>query len=337
MCFFSGMDVTSMVRSGLITHHDLSSFERLLRDACRPARIGIVAVDLRGVFRMVPDLRLSAEIQEHRCPLCVLAKSTPDGWRRCSRNKLVASTRAVRSDRAVVGMCRLGITEHIERLVVNDVPVGLFYLGQVVRTDLRAESAARLGRGAPPASRAEYESIRSRLPRVSRRAFDQTVQRVRAVLDFAAALIRAEGIPLADLGAEIIGKEWSRIREQPPIVRRALVLVSRSAGQRLSVTDLAARLRCSREYLTRAFGDAMGVSPGRYIELHRLEVARHLLSQTDLTIGEIAFRSGFSDPSHLSARFRARFGSTPTDFRRSASVTRGSTGSRSVVDLNERR
>ena len=285
---------------------------------------------------MVPDLRLSPEIQEHRCPLCTLAKSTPDGWRRCSSNKLVASTTAVRSDRAVVGICRLGITEHIERFVVNDVPVGLFYLGQVVRTDLRAASAERLARGAPPASREHYESVRAQLPRVSRRAFDRTVLRVRAVLDFAAALIRAEGIPLADLGAEIMGKEWSRIREQPPIVRRALVLVSRSAGQRLSVTELAARLRCSREYLTRAFGDAMGVSPGRYIELHRLEVARHLLAETNLAVGEIAFRSGFSDPSHLSARFRARFGSTPTDYRRRESVDGGSTGSQTVVDSSER-
>jgi AraC-like DNA-binding protein len=89
-------------------------------------------------------------------------------------------------------------------------------------------------------------------------------------------------------------------------------------GQRLSVTELATRLRCSREYLTRAFVDAMGVSPGRYIELHRLHVARHLLARTDLAVGEIASRSGFADPSHLSARFRARFGCTPTEYRRTA-------------------
>jgi AraC-like DNA-binding protein len=318
LCFFAGIDVTFMVRLTLLMQREFSSFERLLRDACAPSRIEIVAVDLRGVFRMIPDLRLSTEIQEHRCPLCTLAKSTPDGWRRCSNNKLVASTKAVRSDQSVVGICRLGITEHVERFVVNDVPVGLFFLGQVVRSDLRAASAARLARGAPPASREQYEVVRAQLPRVGPRAFDRTLQRVHAVLDLASALIRAEGIPLADLGAEIIGKEWSRMREQPPIVRRALVIVSRSAGQRLSVIELAQRLRCSREYLTRAFRDAMGVPPGRYIELHRLEVARHLLAETSLAIGEIAFRSGFADPSHLSARFKERFGRTPTEYRRIA-------------------
>lgn len=298
-----------------MTPEDRSPFEQLLCDACDPARIAVVAVDLRGVFRMTPALRLSAEIQEHRCPLCAFAKSTHEGWKRCSRNKIVASTVALKSDGSRFGLCRLGITEHIERFVVNDVPVALFYLGQVVRSDLCGESAARLAGAAPADARDRYESIHAQLPRVEIDAFEQTVRRVRTVLDFAAALIRSEGIPLADLGAEIVGKEWSQIREQPPIVRRALVIITRAAGGRLSVTDLATRLRCSREYLTRAFAEAMGISPGHYIELHRLEVARHLLAQTDLTVGEIAFRSGFADPSHLSARFRSRFGCTPTGFR----------------------
>lgn len=307
-----------------MTSENWSAFEKLLRDACGRTQMGIVAVDLRGVFRMLPDLNLSPEIQEHSCRLCALAKSTSDGWRECSRNKLIASTKATRSDSGYLGMCRLGITEHVERLVVRNVPVGLFYLGQVVRRDLQLASEQRLRQTTPTSEREFFESVRSSLPRVEKSDFAETVKRVRAILDFVSALIRAEGIPLADLGVEIIGKEWSRIREQPPIVRRALVLISRSSGRQLSVTELASRLRCSREYLTRTFREAMGVSPGRYIELHRLEIARHLLTATQLPIGEVAFRCGFADPSHLSARFRCHFGSSPTAYRQNhrCSVTK---------------
>lgn len=64
-----------------------------------------------------------------------------------------------------------------------------------------------------------------------------------------------------------------------------------------------------------------GQSIERYIGDRRLERCRAALeesSQSHRSIGEIAFKWGFSDLSHFGRRFKARFGLTPTDYRRQA-------------------
>ena len=59
----------------------------------------------------------------------------------------------------------------------------------------------------------------------------------------------------------------------------------------------------------------------RYIAERRLERCRSALedvAQSHRSIGEIAFNWGFSDLSHFGRRFKARYGLTPTDYRRQA-------------------
>lgn len=64
-----------------------------------------------------------------------------------------------------------------------------------------------------------------------------------------------------------------------------------------------------------------GWSTERYLTERRLERCRAALedpTQTHRSIGEIAFNWGFSDLSHFGRRFKARYGSSPTDYRRNA-------------------
>ncbi len=59
----------------------------------------------------------------------------------------------------------------------------------------------------------------------------------------------------------------------------------------------------------------------RYVNERRLERCRNALedaTQSHRSIGEIAFNWGFSDLSHFGRRFKARYGLTPTDYRRQA-------------------
>jgi AraC-like DNA-binding protein len=59
----------------------------------------------------------------------------------------------------------------------------------------------------------------------------------------------------------------------------------------------------------------------RYIAERRLERCRSALedsAQAHRSIGEIAFKWGFSDLSHFGRRFKARYGLTPTDYKRQA-------------------
>lgn len=66
-----------------------------------------------------------------------------------------------------------------------------------------------------------------------------------------------------------------------------------------------------------------GTSLERYINDRRLERCRAALEdpfQRHRSIGEIAFKWGFSDLAHFSRRFKARYGQAPSEFRRHAAL-----------------
>ena len=54
---------------------------------------------------------------------------------------------------------------------------------------------------------------------------------------------------------------------------------------------------------------------GRLVTAFRLHIASRWIATTNLQLSEIAYASGFSSPSHFSARFRERFGMTAREYR----------------------
>jgi transcriptional regulator GlxA family with amidase domain len=79
----------------------------------------------------------------------------------------------------------------------------------------------------------------------------------------------------------------------------------------VSPPDLAADAGMSTRQLERLFRRYLNRSPKRhYMEL-RLEKARTLLLQTDMSVIDVALACGFASPSHFSKCYRAQFGRTP--------------------------
>jgi AraC family transcriptional regulator len=81
------------------------------------------------------------------------------------------------------------------------------------------------------------------------------------------------------------------------------------------VGALAAGAGRSREHVHRSFRRAYGVLPAAYVRARRLDHAARLLVERDLSVAAIAAESGFTDQSHLTRLFRARFGVTPARYR----------------------
>ena len=85
---------------------------------------------------------------------------------------------------------------------------------------------------------------------------------------------------------------------------------------------LARALHCSRTHLYRLFA-GNGETVMGYVREVRLARSRAMLADTAcrLTIGEIALRCGFDDPSAFSRGFRRRYGCQPGDVRRESRNT----------------
>jgi AraC family transcriptional regulator len=84
----------------------------------------------------------------------------------------------------------------------------------------------------------------------------------------------------------------------------------------ISLAKLAGLTRLSPFHFARAFKQTFELPPHRYLTIRRIERAKELLGQPDLSVTRIGVNVGFGDTSSFSAAFRRETGVTPTDFRR---------------------
>jgi AraC-like DNA-binding protein len=85
-------------------------------------------------------------------------------------------------------------------------------------------------------------------------------------------------------------------------------------SQKISVY-LADRLKYSYAHLSNLFSEATHTSIENYLILRKVDHAKELMAQTDLTLTEIAHRLHYSSVAHLSGQFKKTTGITPTTFQ----------------------
>jgi transcriptional regulator GlxA family with amidase domain len=74
----------------------------------------------------------------------------------------------------------------------------------------------------------------------------------------------------------------------------------------------------SGSHFTRLFAAWAGESPAAYVKRARIQRARRLLTEVDLSIKQVAARCGFRNPHHFSRVFRRIDGLTPSAYREAA-------------------
>ena len=82
------------------------------------------------------------------------------------------------------------------------------------------------------------------------------------------------------------------------------------------VADLASRSAVSRRSLERLFQQRLGTTPRAWLLDQRLQAARQLLEDTDLSVDQIATAVGFGSTPSLRREFNRQLGTTPTQHRR---------------------
>jgi LacI family transcriptional regulator len=100
-----------------------------------------------------------------------------------------------------------------------------------------------------------------------------------------------------------------------PDVAEAARFIHQHAGRQITVLDIARRATVSRRQLERRFREALGRTLHDEILRCRLDRARQLLVNSDLTLPQIAMASGFASASYMSTVFRRVHDQTPGAFR----------------------
>ncbi|NMG18328.1 AraC family transcriptional regulator [Brasilonema bromeliae] len=99
-------------------------------------------------------------------------------------------------------------------------------------------------------------------------------------------------------------------------LQQAFDYINEHLGEDLLLTEIAAQLHMSQYYFCRLFKQSTGMTPHRYLIQQRVERAKQLLRQPELTVTDVAMACGFANQSHLAKHFRQHTGVTPKQFRK---------------------
>ncbi len=109
----------------------------------------------------------------------------------------------------------------------------------------------------------------------------------------------------------ILNKDSQRV----DMINKARLRIRESLEGNLTIQEIAQDLGISYSSFRKLFKEYTGFAPAMYQQTLRLQRAKELLSTTDESIKEIAYRLNFDSPDYFSAKFKVQTGMKPSDFR----------------------
>ncbi len=132
-------------------------------------------------------------------------------------------------------------------------------------------------------------------------------------------------LPLKDRRGKLVGvigflKEYPNFVNLPvrEPLKSLVAHIQSNLSKKITVQELADMAYLSTRQVQRVFRDVFGVSPKEFITKVRIHQAVHLLTETDMSLKDIALEVGFCDQSALTFYLRREIGVTPLKFRKAA-------------------
>jgi len=108
--------------------------------------------------------------------------------------------------------------------------------------------------------------------------------------------------------------KYRNTKDEEFVTNLEQILISKINDSSFSVHDLCDHIGMSRTSLYMKLKNLIDLSPQDFIIHSRLKYAKTLLIKGNLTIKEVAYQSGFSNPKYFSTSFKKFYNTTPTGF-----------------------
>lgn len=109
--------------------------------------------------------------------------------------------------------------------------------------------------------------------------------------------------------------ELNKNQQQVDMVSKARLRIRESLESDVTIQTIAEELGVSYSNFRKLFKEYTGLSPATYQQELRLLRAKELLTTTELSIKEIAYRLNFESPDYFSAKFKAKMGFKPSEIK----------------------
>ena len=99
------------------------------------------------------------------------------------------------------------------------------------------------------------------------------------------------------------------------LARRAKEYIKTNYSKSITLEDVAREINVSPQYLSKLFKEETGENFIDHLTGTRIRIAKTLLENEALSVKEICFNIGYSDPNYFSRIFKKNVGATPTEYK----------------------
>lgn len=278
----------------MLTHLDTEELNALLKDFHLLTRIKIVIFDTDGN-------ELIACPPSH-CPFCQKLQNTPLCRQRCMESNLQSFRHCQKTGRMILYHCHAGLIEATAPLMDNGILMGYIMFGQITDTRDDEELTAMIKNtfadcGLPA------DTDPSPCLDITRKSTEQ-IRAAARILEACTFYVHLKRL--------MYTRRQNFTRNLDEHLRPRL-------AEDLTAAQIAAGLHISRSKLYASCEKYLGMGIAAYIKKLRMEKAKELLKQTDLTISQVAAQTGFSDYNYFCRVFKKETGIPAKKYRLLAS------------------
>lgn len=104
--------------------------------------------------------------------------------------------------------------------------------------------------------------------------------------------------------------------EIPFVLQNIVKYIDEHIDEKISIDELSLKSRWRSQHFIRVFTDFIGVTPYQYILRKKMEKAKDLICNTDLSYSEVSFELGFLSYANFSIAFKKATGKTPVQYKK---------------------
>lgn len=232
----------------------------------------------------------------HDAPVCLEAKTTPNGLAGCYRCRKVTERMVRQYKHGIAGVCQKGVYEYCRPIFFDEQVIGVIFIGNILTSDKRQ---------------------RERLQKYVRPDLLNTMED-----DFTQEDCRRTADVLHSYIIFLLEKYGNENHNYDPLIQNIKSYIREQMAYNVSLKELAEVFNYNEKYLGQLFKSRCGYSIKGYCNYIRIKQAKRMLTDTKLSVSKIAQQLGFSNVTYFDRVFRYYTGISPHTYRLSGKEKR---------------
>ncbi|MBE0450274.1 MAG: PocR ligand-binding domain-containing protein [Clostridia bacterium] len=290
-----------------------NEFQTIQDNLAKSTDLAIITVDYKG-----SPLTAHSECSK----FCRQIRKLPEYAILCEKCDAYGGLEAAKTKEPFIYLCHANIIDVAVPIIVNDMYLGGIMAGQIRLApneskskieQIYRESNLEILFDLDPDLKKDYYD----LPTISLNKIEATAKILETICKY---MVQNPSEKLLDEivnSVEVIhqNQEWTSSTNEI-LLKPAILYIDKNFSRKITLKQLAHACNISESYFSRLFAKCFGKNVTDYINDIRIEKAKVLLSNPDMTVNYISRFCGFEDSSYFIKRFKKFTGVTPQEFRK---------------------